>query len=1296
MTNNDILKRFTNLYQLSKTLRFELIPQGNFKLDDFIKSQSFENDLKRAEAYPLVKKIIDSYHIWFIDNALKNLRIDWQPIKNAITDYRKDKNEETKKVLVSLQKNKRKEIYDAFKNNAAFKCLFKEDLISDLLPIWIENSDDMDKEKKKIAVKTFNRFSTYFSGFHKNRENIYSAEAISTSVPYRIVHDNFPKFLGNLEAFEIIKNECKSVLEDTATELQSIMDGILIKDIFSLDFFNHVLTQNGIDFYNRIISGVTTEKGQKLRGINEFMNLYRQQHPEFAKNKKTTKMVILFKQILSDRETLSFIPEMFVNDKQVQDSIKIFYTQNIENFNTGENEINICDKLCHLISQVLEYDTNKLYIQQPEITNISQKLFGKWNELTTFLYSYAESKFGSAEKTSNKKKIDSWLKSTEFSFLELNAAIQKAGIEQRIENYFDDIETLVQTIKNNYESAKPILNKEYGSDLHLREQAEDVEKLKLFLDALQELMHRLKPLCVLEETDRDLAFYNEFDLLYNQLKLIVPLYNKVRNYVTQKLGKENKIKLNFENPTLAKGWDENKEVANTCVLFLKDSKYFLGIMNAKNKPKFTNISTTNDEPCYQKMVYKYFKDITTMIPKCSTQLKAVKEHFSKKTEDFILYDAKTFSKELCIKKTIFDLNNTLYDGNKKFQKDYLRSTSDDEGYKKAVFDWISFCMDFLKSYKSTEMYDYSGLCTLEKYDSVDQFYSDVNKICYTISFVNIPVSQINNWVNQGKLFLFQIYNKDFATGATGRPNLHTLYWKNLFAPENLKDVVLKLNGEAEFFYRDSNIKKIFSHKMGEKMVNRRDINGESIPDKIYKELFLFYNKRNNIQLSSEAKTYLDKAIVKNVTHEIIKDRRYTQPKFLFHVPMTINFKADTKNEYINERVRMFLANNPNINIIGLDRGERHLIYLSMINQKGEIIKQKSFNTISDTDYQKKLVQREKERDEARKSWGTIGKIKELKEGYLSQVIHEIATMMVDYNAIVVLEDLNYGFKRGRFKVERQVYQKFEKMLIDKLNYLVFKEKASDEAGGILKGYQLTEKFRSFKDIGKQCGFLFYVPAAFTSKIDPTTGFVNLLNLNYTNVKDAQTLISKMDKICYNSANNYFEFAFNYDNFKTMQTDFRKQWVVCTVGEKRFAYVTNEIGKKETKVINVTQGLKELFDKKNIEYANSNDIKKEIVQQTDAKFFERLLWLFKLTMQLRNSNADTNEDFILSPVKNDNGEFFMSNNDINGTLPADADANGAYHIAMKGLYLMEKVLNTESKHLKIEHKEWFEFAQNNRQ
>ena len=46
------------------------------------------------------------------------------------------------------------------------------------------------------------------------------------------------------------------------------------------------------------------------------------------------------------------------------------------------------------------------------------------------------------------------------------------------------------------------------------------------------------------------------------------------------------------------------------------------------------------------------------------------------------------------------------------------------------------------------------------------------------------------------------------------------------------------------------------------------------------------------------------------------------------------------------------------------------------------------------------------------------------------------------------------------------------MMIDKLNYLVFKEMPPNEPGGVLKAMQLTSKFTSFKELGKQSGFLF--------------------------------------------------------------------------------------------------------------------------------------------------------------------------------------------------------------------------------
>ena len=80
--------------------------------------------------------------------------------------------------------------------------------------------------------------------------------------------------------------------------------------------------------------------------------------------------------------------------------------------------------------------------------------------------------------------------------------------------------------------------------------------------------------------------------------------------------------------------------------------------------------------------------------------------------------------------------------------------------------------------------------------------------------------------------------------------------------------------------------------------------------------------------------------------------------------------------------------------------------------------------------------------------------------------------------------------------------------------------------------------------------------------------------------------------------------------------------------------------------------------------------------------------------MRNSKTGTEIDYLLSPVADDNGNFYDSRNEIS-TLPKDADANGAYNIARKGLWVIRKIQSTpsgEKLNLAISNKEWLQFAQ----
>lgn len=1273
-----------NGYSRSITLRNKLIPIGKTQ-ENLEKANMLEEDFSRAKAYVEVKKIIDDFHRSFIEDVLSKANLNWKELYGKIDSFQREtdkaKKAKNQKALQPVQVKMRKAIVKIFKDDERFDKLFKKELLSDLLPEIIKSAPENEISNKQTALDVFKGFATYFTGFHENRKNMYSEEDKATAISYRIVNENFPKFYANIKLFEKIQKEFPVIIEETEKSLASFLAGKKLKDIFTPEAFNQVLTQSGIDFYNTVIGGVAGEAGsEKIQGLNEKINLARQQLPDAEKNKLRGKMVVLFKQILSDRDTASFIPVGFENNDEVYYTVQKFKKETY-------------DSVVSLIKETFnsdnDYNLEEIFVPAKELTAFSQTIYGHWSTLSQGLFLIEESKSKKGLSETQAEKVTKEIAKKDYSLSELQNAYEKfcekneEQVTLTATNYFalkKEDELLLSKINTAYAAI------DFESKKNLQAEKDAATPIKEFLDEVQNLYHYLKMVDYRGEEQKDSAFYSKLDEILTKLAEIVPLYNKVRNFVTKKIGEVKKFKLNFDCPTLADGWDENKESANDAILLKKDGKYYLGIFNPKDKPKFPKEEFT-EESCYEKMVYKLLPGPNKMLPKVFFSTKG-QETFLPPKDILLGYDEGKHKK------------------GDKFDKEFM--------YK--LIDWFK---DAINRHEDWKKFGFKFSDT-RSYEDMSGFYKEVELQGYKVTFNKISDSKINSLVDSGKLFLFQIYNKDFAEKSTGKKNLHTLYWENLFSKENLKDICLKLNGEAELFYRPANENiKIVKHEKGSMLVNRTTTDGKSIPEEIYQEIYQFKNNMVD-SISDDAKKLLDSGTVvfKEAKYEITKDKHFTEATYLFHCPITMNFKAhEITGRKFNDRVLEVLKANPDVKIIGLDRGERHLIYLSLINQKGEIELQKTLNLVEQVrndktvkvNYQEKLVQKEGDRDKARKNWQTIGNIKELKEGYLSNVVHEIAKLMVEHNAIVVMEELNFVFKRGRFPVERQVYQKFENMLIGKLNYLVFKDKSVTEPGGVLNAYQLTDKSTNVSDVGKQCGWLFYVPAAYTSKIDPKTGFANLLNMkDLTNVAKKRMFFSKFKDIHFDSGSNDFAFTFDYKDFdgKGAAEMTQTEWTVWSNG-KRIFYNSKH---HSTEEINVSEKLKELFDASKIDYKTENNIFESIMEvgadlkegekpsKEIANFWDSLLWYFKLILQMRNSIPNSETDYLISPVKAEDGTFFDSRVQKelgkDSKLPIDADANGAYHIALKGLYLLKNDFNLNDKGYieNISNAEWFRFVQ----
>lgn len=1306
LSDSYLAEVFTNKMKATKTLVNELIPT-EWTRKHISNNDVLAMDELRDKESDKLKDIADDYYRKYIDRnllpaKLPNLIEFFFIMDEVYKSGKKDKACVTK--LEKAQNDMRGEVHKFLSDGEVFKIMFTGKLITNILPEFVKNNEDYsdeEKQQKLETLKLFKSFTTSLKSFFISRKNIFSKEAIHSSICYRVVNENTAIFYQNIVSYRNIVDNAPQEIEGIEEESRQQLGEWKLSQIYSYSFYNNVLTQHGIEFYNEIC-GI----------VNQHMNLYCQQTKEKSGQYKMRK---LYKQILSVSTTSYKVPYVYEDEQEVYDSINKFVARIFDS--------NFSARIEKMLDKASEYDFDNIYIASKNYENISGFMSGKWNTVNDCIRSYyEENTVGKGEK--KEKKVDEKVKKDKYR--SLDSLDKVVGL---YEKDYKSAREYIYRIREIYSDDK--LEKfESDDSIRLIENDAKIECIKNVLDMLLNTNRYLDMFISVDSEPVDVGFYSEIDELKEIMDGIESLYNRVRNYVTKKPYSKDKIKLNFNSPTLADGWSKSKEYADNAIILRRAGKYYLGIFNVKNKPdkKIMEGHTGDVVDGYEKMVYSLLSGANKMLPKVFLSNKGIGTY---NPSQYIIdgYDSGRHIKS-----------------NKNFD--------------------INFCHDLIDYFKASiyanpdwRVFDFKFSDT-NSYEDIGDFYQEVEQQGYTISWVNISKEDIDMLDRTGQIYLFQIYNKDFSDSSTGTPNLHTLYFKNLFGEENMKNKVLKLNGGAELFFRKASIEKPFEHKEGSILVNKTyktEIANKEVrvpvPEDVYMEIYTYLNREdvakqlekltalvvlqsslNNgekVQLSKAAQDLLGKVEYSRATKAIVKDKRYTVDKYFIHTSIDINYRIKGINEkQLNQQVLDYIAKQDNMHIIGIDRGERNLVYVSVIDMKGRIVEQKSYNIVNSYNYQKKLVERENARDKARKSWKEVGKIKDLKEGYISLVVHEITDMVIKYNAIIAMEDLNFGFKRGRFKIERQVYQKFENMLISKLNYLVDKKKKVDEPGGVLNGYQLTSIPKDMKKVGKQCGIIFYVPPAYTSKIDPATGFVDVFKFKSNGkegaakvTNDRKEFLSKFDSIKYAAKNDdreeMFAFTFNYDNFITHNTVVAKnEWTAYTFGSRIQKVIENGRYTRSEEVM-LTERMKKLLDENGIEYRDGHNLVEDIQafeSDSGAAVINGIFHIFRLIVQLRNSKRETEDadyDRLISPVMNENGEFFDSfkykelDEKSDGTgqkadMPIDADANGAYCIALKCLFEAKKIKldwnksdNKNKDLLSVTNADWFNFIQNKR-
>ena len=666
----NIYENFTNMYQVNKTIRMGLKPIC--KTDENI-AKFLEEDKERSEKYKIAKKIIDKENRAFIEDRLKDFSISGLDEYLELLKQKKD--------ITKIQKKMRDEISKQLKGFPQFDSKYKFQYITD-------------KEDTEI-LEYFKKFTTFFTGFNSNRENVYSKEDISTSIGHRIIHENLPKFISN---FRILNKAIEALGTGKINEdFKNNEINVTVEELNKIDYFNKVLTQSGIDLYNNLI-GI----------LNQNINLYNQQQK--VKKNKIGKLETLHKQILSEKDKVSFIEE-FAEDNQLLKCID-------EYFKEKSCLINV--DLKNLLENIDTYSLNGIFIKNDKsLKNISIYLYKDWGYISNLIneeYDYKHKNKVKDDKYYEKRKkaID---KIKYFSIGYIDELLKDKNVPM-VECYFKEKINLVVKEFIDY------LNKfnEYKFTNELKTDEIAVEIIKNLCDSIKDVQEIVKPLIVIEN-DKDDSFYGEINYIWDELNKFNKIYNMVRNYLTKKDYIDEKIRLTFNNPQLLGGWSYKKE-ADYSSFILKDNKYYyLAIMNPNSKSKLKDLKKPeNDGDTIYKMKYFQASDPAKSIPNLMVINGKTEKKNGRKDNDGENRELERLRNEY-LPTEINEIRKN---------KAYLRSSSNFSN--EALVKYIDYYKERVKEYFNEIDFKFKETC---EYKQFNEFAEDVNLQAYQISFIEV-------------------------------------------------------------------------------------------------------------------------------------------------------------------------------------------------------------------------------------------------------------------------------------------------------------------------------------------------------------------------------------------------------------------------------------------------------------------------------------------------------------------------------------------------------------------------------
>ncbi len=1237
----------SNVFPVTKTIAFNLIPDENTKRT-IVRNGVIEEARQLDQDYNVLKAAADRVHKRFIEETLSSPSARLKYLSDGGADSIQEYAEAfyagaNVKELGAIAKRLKEAVQKAFDGIGYDdsmnyrKALMSEKLFKEILP------EETLTDEEKSALGRMKKHTTYMRPYFTIRNRMYGAGEKGFTIPIRIIDENLPIHLKNVKFFENIpEEEQKKIRPAYQMVSEHLPFTFELPDVFTVSAASCLLAQSAIDAYNTLIGGYTLEDGTKIQGVNEIINLYNQANSKNKDFHKLPKLKKLKKQILSDRESFSWLPEHFTEDAEVLNAIT--------GLNDEFSRINPLDAIPSAINKV---DTSGILVDVDKLSEYSHVICGRWNEAEEAIKEKLrkERPIGARQTPERyNEAINKLFKSYGVYSIE---AIEDAVREHEEEAgmtlkgfaayVVEKIGTPLADAATHYSDVVKRIDSD-GPDVKLGQTREDGNdnirtSIKQWLDDLQDACRGAALFTEGNGTQTiDADFYESVIAPLDGFRdMLVPVYNKIRNYLTRKPFSTEKLRLFFGSAKLLNGWDRNKDEDNRGILLRDGARKYLAILAPQATTLFNDERAYDDASSLQRMSLKY-------IPGASKQLSHVgfcpggrsKYQPSEKLES--LYDSRKNKSDYTVEEIAMMI-------------DY---------YKKVLatyHEWAS--LDF-------------RLKETKEYGSVNEFFDDIDRQAYFISWKGVSRPFFERAIERGDIYLFMIDSRDMHEGHHGVDDNYKAILDEAFSDRNVRETKFRISGGAAIYFREASLPRIITHPKNTLLRNK--------------------NPRSKYQ-------------VRTLSYDLIKDRRYTEDRFMLHLPVLVGPENDKNGQgKINGLVKDIIRKNPDMYVLGINRGERNLLSIAVTDANGRIVEQKHLNIFDNVDYREKLAATETARDQSRKDWNSIDAIKNLKKGYLSRAIGEIVRLVKKYNCMVALENLDMEFKRGRQKFEKNVYVEFERALVGRLSFLM--DKNDPDRTRTIQQLAYPGKTVGERTRYPQCGIVLFLSPSFITMTDPITGFANRLNTHYKSVEDAERIIGSYDSLRYLPEEGMFRLEFRYSRTSPEKgTSNDKLWKIYTHGKRNKPVKTEKDVKGEPRmeVVDATEEMRQVFINEGIDFEDGRELLPCMTGRS-AAFYKGFLDALRLT--LKNTIWDGENSMIVSCTKDVDGKFFDEAYGQDESAPKDADANAARNIARKALIVMRnirtfvpgKTVDSDGKKLKepcmvVSDKEWFDYAQN---